>query len=73
LGKAAGAEADLSLPTSAKVKKTWIYTTIPPYAFRDDPVGQPWGWTIEDRLWSAFIRVFNEHQRVLPQGKKAGA
>jgi hypothetical protein len=25
-------EADLSLPTSAKVKKMWIYTSTPPYA-----------------------------------------
>jgi hypothetical protein len=27
-----GHEADLSFPTSAEVKKTWIYTT-PPYFF----------------------------------------
>jgi hypothetical protein len=26
-------EADLSPPTSAEVKKTWIYTSTPPYAF----------------------------------------
>jgi hypothetical protein len=27
-------EADHSSPTSAEVKKMWIYTSIPPYAFR---------------------------------------
>jgi hypothetical protein len=26
-------EVDHSLPTGAEVKKTWIYTSIPPYAF----------------------------------------
>jgi hypothetical protein len=26
-------EADNSLPTSAEVKKMWIYTSAPPYAF----------------------------------------
>jgi hypothetical protein len=26
-------EADHSPPTCAEVKKTWIYTTTPPYAF----------------------------------------
>jgi hypothetical protein len=30
-GKAAG--ADNSLPTSAKVKQTWVYTFTPAYAF----------------------------------------
>jgi hypothetical protein len=28
-----GCETDLSPPTSAEVKKTWIYTSIPPYTF----------------------------------------
>jgi hypothetical protein len=28
-----GHEADHSPPTSAKVKKTWIYTSTPPYFF----------------------------------------
>jgi hypothetical protein len=28
-----GREADHSLPTSAEVKKMWIYTSTPPYAF----------------------------------------
>jgi hypothetical protein len=28
-----GHEADHSLPTSAKVKKTWIYTSTQPYLF----------------------------------------
>jgi hypothetical protein len=28
-----GCEADYSPPTSAKVKKTWVYTSTPPYAF----------------------------------------
>jgi hypothetical protein len=28
-----GREADHSSPTSAEVKKTWIYTSIPPYVF----------------------------------------
>jgi hypothetical protein len=28
-----GREADHSPPTSAEVKKTWIYTSTPPYAF----------------------------------------
>jgi hypothetical protein len=28
-------EADHSPPTSAEVKKTWIYTSTPPYAFND--------------------------------------
>jgi hypothetical protein len=32
-GKAAGGEADHSPPTSAQVKKMWIYTSTPPYAF----------------------------------------
>jgi hypothetical protein len=32
-GKAAGDEADHSRPTSAEVKKMWIYTLIPPYTF----------------------------------------
>jgi hypothetical protein len=32
-GKVAGREADHSPPTSAEVKKMWIYTSTPPYAF----------------------------------------
>jgi hypothetical protein len=32
-GKAAGREADHSPPTNAEVKKTWIYTSTPLYAF----------------------------------------
>jgi hypothetical protein len=28
-----GGKADHSLPTSAEVKKTWIYTSTPPYVF----------------------------------------
>jgi hypothetical protein len=32
-GKAAGCEADHSPPTTAEVKKMWIYTSTPPYAF----------------------------------------
>jgi hypothetical protein len=28
-----GGEADHSPPTSAEVKKTWFYTSTPPYAF----------------------------------------
>jgi hypothetical protein len=31
--KLPGREADHSPPTSAEVKKMWIYTSIPPYAF----------------------------------------
>jgi hypothetical protein len=31
--KAAGREADDSPPTNAEVKKTWIYTSTPPYVF----------------------------------------
>jgi hypothetical protein len=31
--KAPGREADHSPPTSADVKKVWIYTSTPPYAF----------------------------------------
>jgi hypothetical protein len=31
--KRPGREADHSPPTSAEVKKTWIYTFIPPYTF----------------------------------------
>jgi hypothetical protein len=31
--KRPGREADHSPPTSAKVKKTWIYTSTPPCAF----------------------------------------
>jgi hypothetical protein len=31
--KRQGHEADHSPPASAKVKKIWIYTSIPPYAF----------------------------------------
>jgi hypothetical protein len=31
--KRQGREADRSPPTSAEVKKTWIYTSTPPYAF----------------------------------------
>jgi hypothetical protein len=32
-GKRQGREADHSPPASAEVKKMWIYTTTPPYAF----------------------------------------
>jgi hypothetical protein len=32
--KRLGREADHSSPPSDKVKKTWIYTSTPPYAFR---------------------------------------
>jgi hypothetical protein len=32
-GKAAGREADYSPLTSAEVKKAWLYTSTPPYAF----------------------------------------
>jgi hypothetical protein len=28
-------EADYSPPASAEVKKMWIYTSIPPYAFME--------------------------------------
>jgi hypothetical protein len=31
--KLPGHEADHSPPTSAQVKKTWTYTSIPPYVF----------------------------------------
>jgi hypothetical protein len=31
--KRTGREADYSSPTSAEVKKTWIYTSTSPYAF----------------------------------------
>jgi hypothetical protein len=31
--KRPGREADHSPPTSAEVKKTWIYTSTPPYVF----------------------------------------
>jgi hypothetical protein len=31
--KRPGREADRSPPTSAEVKKTWVYTSTPPYAF----------------------------------------
>jgi hypothetical protein len=31
--KRPGREADHSPPASAKVKKTWIYTSTPPYVF----------------------------------------
>jgi hypothetical protein len=31
--KQQGCEADYSPPTSAQVKKTWIYTSTPPYVF----------------------------------------
>jgi hypothetical protein len=31
--KRLGHETDLSLPTSAKVKTTWIYISTPPYVF----------------------------------------
>jgi hypothetical protein len=31
--KRPGREADHSLPTNAEVKKTWIYTSTPSYAF----------------------------------------
>jgi hypothetical protein len=31
--KRPGREADHSPPTSAKGKKTWVYTSTPPYAF----------------------------------------
>jgi hypothetical protein len=32
-GKRPGHEADHSPPTSAEVKKMWIYTSTPPYTF----------------------------------------
>jgi hypothetical protein len=31
--KRPGREADRSLPTTAEVKNTWIYTSTPPYVF----------------------------------------
>jgi hypothetical protein len=31
--KRPGGEADHSPPTSAEVKKMWVYTSTPPYAF----------------------------------------
>jgi hypothetical protein len=31
--KGQGSEAEHSLPTSAEVKYTWIYTSTPPYVF----------------------------------------
>jgi hypothetical protein len=31
--KRPGREVDHSLPTNAEVKKMWIYTSTPPYAF----------------------------------------
>jgi hypothetical protein len=31
--KRLGCEADHSVPTSAEVKNTWIYTSTPPYTF----------------------------------------
>jgi hypothetical protein len=31
--KRPGSEADHTPPTSAEVKKTWAYTSIPPYVF----------------------------------------
>jgi hypothetical protein len=31
--KQLGRDADHSPPTSAKIKKTWIYTSTPPHAF----------------------------------------
>jgi hypothetical protein len=34
-GKAAGREADHSPPTNVEVKKTWVYTSIPPYTFME--------------------------------------
>jgi hypothetical protein len=33
--KGQGREADYSPPTSAEVKKMWIYTSTPPYAFME--------------------------------------
>jgi hypothetical protein len=33
--KMPGREADLSPPTSAEVKKMWIYISTPPYAFTE--------------------------------------
>jgi hypothetical protein len=33
--KQSGLEADHSPPTSAEVKKTWVYTSTPPYVFKD--------------------------------------
>jgi hypothetical protein len=32
-GKWQGREADHSPPTTAEIKKMWIYTSTPPYAF----------------------------------------
>jgi hypothetical protein len=34
--KRPGREVDHSPPTSSKVKKMWIYTSTPPYVFRDN-------------------------------------
>jgi hypothetical protein len=31
--KRPGRETDNSLPTNAEVKKMWVYTSTPPYAF----------------------------------------
>jgi hypothetical protein len=33
--KRPGPEADHSPPTSAEVKKTWVYTSTPPYDFME--------------------------------------
>jgi hypothetical protein len=34
-GKRPGREADHPPPTSVEVKKTWVYTPTPPYAFTE--------------------------------------
>jgi hypothetical protein len=36
--KKSGREADHSPQTSVEVKKTWVYTSTSPYAFRDNVI-----------------------------------
>jgi hypothetical protein len=48
-----GRETDHSPPTSAEVKKTWIYTSAPPYAFMS------YAYLVEHRDNFTFYQVLN--------------
>jgi hypothetical protein len=52
--KRQGREAELSPPTSDKVKKTWIYTAISPYVF----MAQCWVKHMDNFSSTIFIYLF---------------